>query len=80
MEVVNNQAKEALNFQIRRNITNLFKNCLRNIEELQEDFDIPDFCYKRVRNRILDDANNSIRELEETLETLEIAFKKQKKH
>ena len=65
------KVKDFVRFQIRRNITNLFKSFLL----LLEDAGVSDEDYQKARKRILDDANNKIREIDETFETLNVSFK-----
>jgi hypothetical protein len=45
------------------------------LEDLKEDYDIPDEIYERNRKRVLDYGNDTIRELEENLEKFEIYLK-----
>ena len=68
--------KDYLQFQIRRSITNLFKDFLLILEDLQEtDYNIADTVYQKYRKRVLDSANDKIREIEEILNNLEILIK-----
>ena len=68
--------KDYLQFQIRRSITNLFKDFLLILEDLQEtDYNIADAVYQKYRKRVLDSANDKIREIEEILNNLEILIK-----
>lgn len=69
------KVKDLVKFQINRQIKNLFKTFLLNLEDLQDDFNIPDYIYAQQRKRILDAGNNTIRELEELLNSLKIEFK-----
>lgn len=71
------KVKDFLKFQIRRNVTNLFKGFLLILEDLQdENISFSDHVYQKYRKRILDDANDKLREIEDTLNNLEIGFKK----
>ncbi len=64
------KVKDFVKFQIRRNFTNLFKNFFL----ILEDIELNDEEYQKYRKRILDDANNKLRELEETFDSLNITF------
>jgi hypothetical protein len=65
------KVKDFVKFQIRRNITNLFKSFFIVLDDLN----ITDEQYQKYRKRILDDANNKIREIEEIFDNLDVAFK-----
>lgn len=65
------KVKDFVKFQVRRNITNIFKNFFI----ILEDIGISDAEYQKYRKRILDIANEKIREIEETFETLDVKFK-----
>ena len=68
--------KEFLKFQVTRKVTNLYKNFLFILEDLQEaDNNIPDESYRRNRKRVLDYGNDSIREIEEYLDKFKIRLK-----
>ena len=69
------KAKEFIFFHNRRKIINLYKQYLFLLEDLKEDYDIPDEVYERNRKRVLDYGNDTIRELEENLEKFEIYLK-----
>jgi len=68
MEINNASLMELLKFQFRRSITNLYKNFLSSAEDLKIKGQINDLDYQIIRKRILDNGNDSIRELEETLD------------
>ena len=71
-----NSAKEFVTFQITRKVTNLYKQFLFLLEDLQDQgYDIPDEVYQRMRKRILDHGNDTIRELEENLDKLDITLR-----
>ena len=56
-------------FQTRRKITNLYKQFFFILEDLQADgVKIPEEQHQRIRKRILDLGNDTIRELEEYFE------------
>jgi hypothetical protein len=68
--------KDFLKFQVTRKVTNLYKNFLFILEDLQEeDYNISDESYKRSRKRVLDYGNDSIREIEEYLDKFDIRLK-----
>ena len=70
------KAKDFLQFQVRRKITNLYKNFLFILEDLKENqYDISEESYQRQRKRVLDFGNDTIREIEETLQNLDIEIK-----
>ena len=53
-------------FQLKRKITGLYKSFFFILEDLSsEGVKIPEESYKRIRKRILDQGNDTIRELEE---------------
>jgi len=67
--------KEFLQFQIRRKVTNLYKQFLFILEDVEQDRNNAKEHYQRNRKRILDFGNDTIRELEECLKNLEIKIK-----
>jgi len=65
--------KEYIFFQNKRKITNLYKNFLILIEDLREDdYNISDDKYQRLRKRILDAGNDAIRQFEEELNNIDL--------
>ena len=83
----NENARTILEFQITRNITNLFKDFLNTLDDLREEelFNekmgkieplFSEFKCARRRKKILAMSNDSIRELSSLLEKLEIGFKR----
>ena len=68
-------AKDFVFFHNRRKIINLYKQYLFILEDLKEDYDIPEDIYDRHRKRVLDYGNDTIRELEENLEKFDIYLK-----
>ena len=71
-----NKAKEFVTFQVTRKVTNLYKQFLFLLEDLQDQgYDIPDEVYQRMRKRVLDHGNDAIREIEENLEKLDITLR-----
>jgi len=68
--------KEFALFQVRRKITNIYKNFFFILEDLQDNgYNINDESYTKIRKRILDHANDAIRELEEQFQALDIKLK-----
>tara|TARA_Y100000593_G_scaffold72793_1_gene133738 strand:+ start:4337 stop:4561 length:225 start_codon:yes stop_codon:yes gene_type:complete len=68
--------KDFLRFQVRRKITSLYKNFLFILEDLKsERYNMPEEVYQRHRKRVLDYGNDTIREIEECLDNLDIRIK-----
>lgn len=68
--------KEFALFQVRRKITNIYKNFFFILEDLQDNgYNINDETYTKIRKRILDNANDAIREIEEQFQALDIKLK-----
>jgi len=69
------KAKEFVKFQTRRKVINLCKNFLFLIEDIKtEKGVIDDETYQKVRKRVLDYGNDTVREMDENLENLKIDF------
>ena len=69
-------AKDFVTFQVTRKVTNLYKQFLFLLEDLQDQgYDIPDEVFQRMRKRVLDHGNDTIRELEENLDKLDITLR-----
>tara|TARA_Y100001938_G_scaffold119697_1_gene165927 strand:- start:30 stop:266 length:237 start_codon:yes stop_codon:yes gene_type:complete len=67
------KAKQFAIFQVNRKVTNLYKQFLFILEDLQEQgYNIPDEQFQRIRKRVLDHGNDCIRETEEYLESFDI--------
>lgn len=65
--------RDYLSFQIRRKITNLFKNFFIILEDLsKENPSISQEKYNQLRKKVLDYGNDTIRELEEDLKQFKI--------
>jgi len=65
--------RDYLSFQIRRKVTNLFKNFFIILEDLsKENPSISQEKYNQLRKRVLDYGNDTIRELEEDLKQFKI--------
>jgi hypothetical protein len=60
--------KDYLKFQLRRKITGLFKNFFF----LLEDLNLEDDKYQKLRKRVLDYGNDTIREIEEDINKFDI--------
>jgi hypothetical protein len=70
-----NNAKEFVQFQNRRKIINLCKNFLFLIEDLKEERSVLDEeAYQRIRKRVLDHGNDTVREMDENFKNLKIEF------
>lgn len=71
MGLENIKLKEYILFQNKRKVTNLYKNFLIILEDLREDgYNISDERYQRLRKRVLDCGNDSIRQFEEELNNI----------
>ena len=67
------KAKQFAIFQVNRKVTNLYKQFLFILEDLQEQgYNIPEQQFQRIRKRVLDHGNDCIRETEEYLESFDI--------
>lgn len=73
-EIGEGRIKEFLQFQIRRKITNLYKQFLFILEDLEQVKGEREN-YQRARKRVLDYGNDTMRELEECLKNLDIKLK-----
>lgn len=71
----NDKVKDFLQFQVRRKITNLYKNFLFILEDIKDKEYNSEEDYQRHRKRVLDFGNDTIREIEETLGSLDIKIK-----
>jgi len=69
------KAKEFVKFQNKRKVLNLCKNFLFMLEDIQaESGVISDESFQRLRKRVLDHGNDTIREMEENLDSVKINF------
>ena len=76
MDNIEDKSKSFLVFLLRRKVVNLYKNYLFILEDLKKDgYDIPEEEYQRIRKRILDYGNDTIREIEENVENFDIKLK-----
>jgi hypothetical protein len=72
----NDPIKDITLFQIKRKITNIYKNFFFILEDLGDSgYNINDETYQKIRKRILDNANDAIREIEESFSKLNISIK-----
>ena len=68
--------KELTLFQVKRKITNIYKNFFFILEDLSDHgCNINEETYAKIRKRILDNANDAIREIEEYFNTIDINLK-----
>lgn len=63
------EQKEILTFQNKRIVTQLSKQFLEILEDLQPDHGISDEKYQRLRKRVLDRGNDAIREMQVYIQT-----------
>jgi hypothetical protein len=71
--VIDIKLKEYVLFKNRRQVVNLYKNFLILLEDLKEDgYNINDEKYQRLRKKILDSGNDSIRNFEEDLNNINL--------
>jgi predicted esterase YcpF (UPF0227 family) len=72
----NDPIKDITLFQIKRKIINIYKNFFFILEDLGDSgYNINDETYQKIRKRILDNANDAIREIEEHFNTININIK-----
>ena len=65
-----------LKFQLRRKVTNLYKRFLIILEDMNEDqYNTAEEAYQKARKKILDEGNDTIRELEENIDQFDIRLK-----
>ena len=69
------KSKDFLRFQVNRKVTNLYKNFLFMVEDLYNNREIDEETFQRIRKRILDYGNDTIREIEENLDNFDIELK-----
>jgi predicted esterase YcpF (UPF0227 family) len=68
--------KDLTLFQIKRKITNIYKNFFFILEDLSDSgYNINEEAYAKIRKRVLDNANDAIREIEEYFNTIDINLK-----
>jgi hypothetical protein len=67
--------KDYIKFQLRRKITNLFKNFFFILEDIASDNkSISNEKYQQIRKRVLDYGNDTIREIEEDIDKFNISL------
>jgi hypothetical protein len=72
----NDALKDITLFQIKRKITNIYKNFFFILEDLGDSgYNINDETYQKIRKRVLDNANDAFREIEESFTRLNITLK-----
>ena len=72
----NDPIKDITLFQIKRKITNIYKIVFFILEDLGDSgYNINDEKYQKIRKRVLDNANDAIREIEESFSKLNISLK-----
>ena len=65
--------KEYIKFHVRRKTTSLYKDLLFILEDLKEDqYNISDKVFSRMRKRVLDNGNEAIRELDTIIDQIKI--------
>jgi Na+/phosphate symporter len=68
--------KELTLFQVKRKITNIYKNFFFILEDLSDHgCNINEETYAKIRKRVLDNSNDAIREIEEFFNTININLK-----
>jgi len=68
--------KDLTLFQIKRKITNIYKNFFFILEDLSDSgYNLNEETYTKIRKRVLDNANDAIREIEEYFNTIDINLK-----
>jgi hypothetical protein len=72
----NDPIKDMTLFQIKRKITSIYKNFFFILEDLGDSgYNINDETYQKMRKRILDNANDAVREIEESFTKINITLK-----
>ena len=68
--------KEFLQFQVQRKVVSLYNFILFILEDLKaQGYDIDEDMYQRCRKRVLDQGNDTIREIEDYLNNFDIRLK-----
>ena len=68
--------KDLTLFQIKRKITNIYNNFFFILEDLSDSgYNLNEETYAKIRKRVLDNANDAIREIEEYFNTIDINLK-----
>ena len=72
----NDPIKDMTLFQIKRKITSIYKNFFFILEDLSDSgYNINDEAYQKILKRVLDNANDAIREIEENFSKINITLK-----
>jgi len=72
----NDPIKDMTLFQIKRKITSIYKNFFFILEDLGDSgYNINDETYQKIRKRVLDNANDAVREIEENFSKINITLK-----
>jgi len=72
----NDPIKDMTLFQIKRKITSIYKNFFFILEDLSDSgYNINDETYQKIRKRVLDNANDAVREIEENFSKINITLK-----
>lgn len=71
----NGNHNEYIEFQLKRNITVLFKNFLVLLEDLRDYNSISAEEYQKLRAKVLSNSNDCIRELNETISQFDFQLK-----
>jgi hypothetical protein len=72
----NDPIKDMTLFQIKRKITSIYKNFFFILEDLSDSgYNINDETYQKIRKRVLDNANDAVREIEESFSKINITLK-----
>ena len=67
---------EYVSFQIKRNVTALFKQFLVTLEDIRADpTNLSHATFDRYRKKVLDAGNDTIREIERNLERVKMTLK-----
>lgn len=76
MEERDEKFRQFLSFQVNRKVKNLYKNFLFILEDINADgYNISEEDFQRYRKRVLDQGNDTVRELEEYLDSFDIKLK-----
>ena len=68
--------QDYVSFQLSRKVTHLYKNFLFILEDLKaQGYDIDEDMYQRCRKRVLDQGNDTIREIEDYLNNFDVRLK-----
>lgn len=74
MEVQGNH-NDYIEFQLKRNVTVLFKNFLVLLEDLRDYNNISEEEYQKLRKKVLSNSNDCIRELTQTISQFNFQLK-----